>query len=517
MRVRKIIAGCAVILSNAVNADFSTVADQHLDCLIEPNQTIELGSPVPGVIQNILVDRADTIEAGQALVQLESSVEEASSRQARERASMDGTVKARRADMHLARQNMQRMEKLFERKMVSSQQRDEARAEFEVARRNYQVAQENQRLAQLEFETTQAKLSRRVIRSPIDGVVVSRLSMPGEFVDERPLLSLAQLDPLRVEVLMPAALFGSVVPGMRAEVHPEIATSKTLTAEVSTVDRLIDAASGTFRVRLALPNPEQKIPGGLKCGVRFMPMPVVAQEHATPSEQTLPETAAIDTVEQKTNVAEKASQETPAQVTTATESAPVGTAKEEQAVASEPYNAPLPMVASLLPDHRQCATIGEFKTRPAAEKLAAELEAAGIDVALHTRQRQVLLDYAVKSTVPPGERGDFLRNLKAAGFADVASYVSSKTGETIISAGLYAKLKRAEQRQAQLAQKGFELEVHPRYKEANIYTLSVMADSQQKITRLLDELSLKEQPKLSETMLCNEVLASQHETTAQLR
>ena len=40
-------------------------------------------------------------------------------------------------------------------------------------------------------------------------------------------------------------------------------------ANVVLVDRLIDAASGTFRVRLALDNPELKIAAGLDCYVSF--------------------------------------------------------------------------------------------------------------------------------------------------------------------------------------------------------------------------------------------------------
>jgi hypothetical protein len=42
-------------------------------------------------------------------------------------------------------------------------------------------------------------------------------------------------------------------------------------ARVVVVDRLIDAASNTFGVRLELPNEDYAIPGGLRCDVRFMP------------------------------------------------------------------------------------------------------------------------------------------------------------------------------------------------------------------------------------------------------
>ena len=44
---------------------------------------------------------------------------------------------------------------------------------------------------------------------------------------------------------------------------------QTVSAKVSTVDRVIDPASGTFRVRLTLPNPRNDIPSGLRCQVNF--------------------------------------------------------------------------------------------------------------------------------------------------------------------------------------------------------------------------------------------------------
>ncbi len=94
---------------------------------------------------------------------------------------------------------------------------------------------------------------------------------PGERVDEEPILKIAQIDPLRVEVILPASLFGSVTVGMRAAVVPEFPGDKVHVASVEIVDRIVDAPSGTFGVRLELPNPDHGIPGGLHCHVRFLP------------------------------------------------------------------------------------------------------------------------------------------------------------------------------------------------------------------------------------------------------
>ncbi len=105
---------------------------------------------------------------------------------------------------------------------------------------------------------------------PWSSAPLGPLVAPGEYVNEKPLLRIAQMDPLRVEAVAPASAFGSVREGMLAEVITENAAGRTLTAKVRIVDRLIDPASGTFGIRLELPNPDYRLPGGLKCMVRFL-------------------------------------------------------------------------------------------------------------------------------------------------------------------------------------------------------------------------------------------------------
>jgi multidrug efflux pump subunit AcrA (membrane-fusion protein) len=82
-------------------------------------------------------------------------------------------------------------------------------------------------------------------------------------------MKIAQIDPLNVEVIVPVARFASIKVGMRAKVIPEAPIVDQYMAEVTIVDRVIDAASGTFGVRLELPNPNYRIPAGLKCKVIF--------------------------------------------------------------------------------------------------------------------------------------------------------------------------------------------------------------------------------------------------------
>jgi multidrug efflux pump subunit AcrA (membrane-fusion protein) len=112
----------------------------------------------------------------------------------------------------------------------------------------------------------------RTIRSPFSGVVVEVLLKPGEFgaiTFKDPILKLAEIDPLHVEVILPVSVYGKVKPGQRATVMPEQPVGGRYTTAVKIVDRVVDAASGTFGVRLELPNRDRGLPAGVRCKVQF--------------------------------------------------------------------------------------------------------------------------------------------------------------------------------------------------------------------------------------------------------
>jgi multidrug efflux pump subunit AcrA (membrane-fusion protein) len=111
------------------------------------------------------------------------------------------------------------------------------------------------------------------IHSPLTGVVVERLLNPGELARQTPLLKLAQVNPLRVEVFAPLSLLGKIKTGMKADVRSEGADQATYSAKVTVVNPVVDSASGTFGVRLEMPNPNNTIPAGLACTVVFRAAP----------------------------------------------------------------------------------------------------------------------------------------------------------------------------------------------------------------------------------------------------
>jgi len=242
---------------------------EELDCLIQPWRDITLSAAIEGLVEEVLVERGDLVKRGDVVARLESSVERASVDAARARAEATGGIRSGEARLELAKTSFERQQTLQQQKVVSSKEVDEALASKRVAEADLQSAREDRKFAALELAQAEALLARRTIHSPLDGVVVERLLSAGEYADPPEILKLAQVDPLRVEVYAPLELIGQISVGMRAEVRPEAPVGGAHEATVIVVDRVVDAASATFGVRLELPNPDYALAAGLNCRVRF--------------------------------------------------------------------------------------------------------------------------------------------------------------------------------------------------------------------------------------------------------
>lgn len=249
-------------------------ADRGHECLIEPNQRIEIRSPANAIIERVLVERGAQVKAGELLVQLDASVDQAALAGARQRAESQSELQVAQARVEYAREKYRRREDLRQQNYITAQERDEAQAELRVAEAELALATDNRKLAGQEAQRLEAVLRQRQLRAPFAGIVTDRLQQPGElaFTGEgaRPILKLAQTNPLRVEVVLPVALLGSIKSGRSAEIVPEAPLKGSWRAVVKVVDRVVDSASGSFGVRLELPNPGGEIPAGVKCRVRFL-------------------------------------------------------------------------------------------------------------------------------------------------------------------------------------------------------------------------------------------------------
>lgn len=258
---------CLPTARAAAPATPATGAGAALACLILPEQVADIGSQVVGVIEWVGVERGDRIRKGQVVARLRADVERASSTVARSRADSEGDLRGAMAQRDLARLKLDRTSTLAQQNYVSAQAVEQARTEWSVADERVNLARETLRTTSREVSVSQAQLSQRQVRSPIDGWVVERYLNPGERIEDKPVLRVAHIAALRVEVVAPLSLFGVLRLGQVVNVQPDLPGSAPRAASVTQIDKLLDPASNTFRVRLSLANPDETLPAGLRCRV----------------------------------------------------------------------------------------------------------------------------------------------------------------------------------------------------------------------------------------------------------
>jgi RND family efflux transporter MFP subunit len=258
----------ATVIALPASAEGQKTGEGEFDCLIQPKMVLKLGTPVPGLLSEVLVDRGAIVKKGDVIARLESGVEEAAVALAKARADNDSTVRSNRAKLAFQLRKEERAKLLRKNDNIALSAADEAETAARVAESDYQEAEVNLQLAQLELARATEVLKQRTIRSPINGVVVARTLGPGEYAfDQGHLVTISQIDPLNVEVYVPLSQFGRIRLGTPAQVYPEVGGEYA--AIVTIVDQVFDAASGTIGIRLELPNPDYALPAGLKCQVRF--------------------------------------------------------------------------------------------------------------------------------------------------------------------------------------------------------------------------------------------------------
>lgn len=248
-----------------------TAAAKEISCLILPYVEVSVGTPVEGLLETVAVDRGDTVKKGQILATLESAVERATVALAKAKAEQEAELRASIVKERFSNRKLDRSADLAKSRSIAQHEVDQAETEQALAEINRLEARENHQLAELELARAEAALLQRSIRSPIDGVVVERLRHPGELAKQDPIMKLAQIDPLRVEVFAPLVLLGQIAVGSKIDIKPSDPPGGTYRAEVTIVNKVVDPASGTFGVRLELPNHDHRLPAGLHCSAHFSP------------------------------------------------------------------------------------------------------------------------------------------------------------------------------------------------------------------------------------------------------
>lgn len=240
-----------------------------VDCLVSPHRVSELAFGSAGVVSEINVERGDIVHKGQRLASLDISIEQSNLDMAEAQLEASAAIDSAKAQLDVASKRLARNRQLFDRGNLAAGAFEEIEGDEEVARLRLAELSEARRLHGLDVARARAVMALRTIVSPFDGVVVERHVSPGEYVDNKRVLTISEIDPLFVDLIVPAAAFATIRPGQMIEVTLDFPAGRKVQARASVIDPFVDASSGTFRVRATLPNPDRSIVAGFRCSAEI--------------------------------------------------------------------------------------------------------------------------------------------------------------------------------------------------------------------------------------------------------
>ncbi len=153
---------------------------------LQPTNEVEVGSEESGIVKSVDVDYNDKVVVGQVLARLDTSRLDAQVTQAK------ASLEAAKANVFQAQATLnetsskleqyKKVRQLSDNKVPSQTELDAAQAAYERAKANIASANASVSQAQAALETYQTDLSKTVIHSPINGVVLTRNIEPGQTV-----------------------------------------------------------------------------------------------------------------------------------------------------------------------------------------------------------------------------------------------------------------------------------------------------------------------------------------------
>jgi RND family efflux transporter MFP subunit len=250
---------------------------------------------VSGYVKRWYFDYGAHVKKGQVLAVIETPDLDA------QFAAAKATLNAARARVNVFKANMQFAQTTYARwrdsprGVVSEQERESKKADYESAVARYDAAIANVRSDEGAVDRLQALEQFRDITAPFDGVVTARNTDIGDLItagsgggagDAPQLFKMADVHRMRVFVQVPQAMSGSIQPGMTADLDLPQYPDQTFKAVVATTAQAINPTARTLLVELHATNPNGLLQPGTYAEVHFNLPP-------NPHVLTIPTTALV--------------------------------------------------------------------------------------------------------------------------------------------------------------------------------------------------------------------------------
>lgn len=203
----------------------------------------DLSLEVPGVVEEILFQSGDEVQAGQILLRLRAGDEIAK-------------LQSLEATAQLAQITYDRDVQLFKARAISQAVVDNDEANL----RNFkaQVAQQK------------AIVDKKTLRAPFAGRLGLRQVDLGQFLSAGSVIATLQsLDPIFVDFLLPQQAVAQLTVGAKVEAKVDAFPDRVFTGKITAINPKIETASRNIQVRATLPNADQKLLPGMFATVQL--------------------------------------------------------------------------------------------------------------------------------------------------------------------------------------------------------------------------------------------------------
>lgn len=216
---------------------------------VEPENLNNISSSTPNRIKEILVDEGYNVAKGQTVVILDDI----------NTTSYEIQVSNAQASLATIQQDYDRAVKLLEIGGGTQQAVDQMKLQLINAQNNLAAAERN--LKNIKENT--------ILISPISGVVTARNYDPGDMTGAMPILTVAQVNPVKIVINVPESEFSKISKGMPASVTFDTYGDENFEGHVALISPTIDTSSRTFGVEITLPNSNSRILPGMFGRVRL--------------------------------------------------------------------------------------------------------------------------------------------------------------------------------------------------------------------------------------------------------
>ncbi len=270
------LAVCLTVVALAAHGSPSRSAE--IDGFTEPYRDIDVAASEMGRVISLDVREGDRVKLGCVLARLDEDVLTATLEVAKASMESAGRLEAAQAELRMYRESLEKLEELRQRNHATQREVDRAVSQVEMAQARVKATQEELTVKALEFARTRTQLEQRRVLSPIDGVVTRVYKDAGEFVSptDPNVVKVVQLDPLLIVFSVPVTEARKLTAGEAVRARIESA-QQPVAGVVEFISPMADAQSGTMRVRVRIPNPDEIVPSGVTC---HLLLPEVMQELA---------------------------------------------------------------------------------------------------------------------------------------------------------------------------------------------------------------------------------------------